>query len=391
MAEELSRSLLEALVVGEFVARQPNLNENNLLKMLAAAGGVSAGRLTGRRVTDYVVSLRDVRGYILIKNFGLTTSRASSIMGRPDHSWTVKSSNHIKRIKDAHSDEIQDCLAERKPVLEARIRGGHSLKPAAVFHQRYPKEQLDDFRRRFDFYCGRIISQDFNKFSSNEKTWLRALFLYKILEGIDHMEEFSVLPLIESISGVKAKDIKSPRKYLYISTTRQIACYAFRNLCMDMSYPEIASVLGGKDHTSAIAACRNVWAKLEENAELLQYIMNINPTEGAGEETVPPGNANGRISEALALAERLMGTDGITADNLLETACKITGTRVNEVRYGDSSRETLTVKMAVSYVGRERFGIDFSNIAEMLDYMSDSKPRDHFYVLKKQFSKETKT
>ena len=424
MTEELSGSLLEALVVGEFVARQLGINENNLLKLLATAGGVSATILAGRRGTDYVVNLRMVGGHILVKNFRLTTSHAASIIRRSDHSWAVASANYIEKVKSTYNGEVQKRLADREPVLEARIRGEYSLKPAAVFHRRYSQKQLDDFRRRFNFYSRIIASKDFDKFLWKEKTWLKALLLYKIVEGVDDLEEFSVLPLIESISGVRIKDIKSPRIYTNVSAARQVACYAFRNLGVTaLSYSKVASILGDKNHASVIIACRNVRKKLEKNAKLLQDIMDAYLIEETDKETTSQGTADGlpfnyifrgqlrvatsdagiksrkkyqppdgRINQALALVERLINIENLTADNFFETACRIAGTYPNEVRYGNSSTSSLAVKRAVSYIGKERFGMDFADIAEMLCYESESSPQYHCFLLRKQFSKKnTKT
>ena len=101
---------------------------------------------------------------------------------------------------------------------------------------------------------------------------------------------------------------------------------------------------------------------------------------------------DGRINQALALVERLINIENLTADNFFETACRIAGTYPNEVRYGNSSTSSLAVKRAVSYIGKEMFGMDFSDIAEMLRYESENNSYTHHLLLKKQFSKKkTKT
>lgn len=66
-----------------------------------------------------------------------------------------------------------------------------------------------------------------------------------------------IIELAEQYFGVSANDILSPRKEARIVEARSIAMYACREL-LPVSYPQIGRAFGGRDHTTAMHACKQV-------------------------------------------------------------------------------------------------------------------------------------
>jgi len=60
--------------------------------------------------------------------------------------------------------------------------------------------------------------------------------------------------------GVTVSDVHSSRKSRLVSLARQATMVLARELT-DLSFAEIARLLGGKNHTTVIAACRK-WHRL---------------------------------------------------------------------------------------------------------------------------------
>lgn len=67
----------------------------------------------------------------------------------------------------------------------------------------------------------------------------------------------SIIEIAAQYFGVSVVDILSHRREARIVEARSIAMYAIREL-LPRSYPEIARAFGGRDHTTAIHACRQV-------------------------------------------------------------------------------------------------------------------------------------
>jgi len=56
---------------------------------------------------------------------------------------------------------------------------------------------------------------------------------------------------------VKLHDLKGPKRHRAVAHPRMIAMYLARKLT-SMSYPEIGSRFGGKDHSTVISAVRKI-------------------------------------------------------------------------------------------------------------------------------------
>ncbi len=69
--------------------------------------------------------------------------------------------------------------------------------------------------------------------------------------------------------GVSAADIRSRRKSRLISLARQVSMVLARELT-DLSYADIARLMGGKNHTTVLAACRK-WGHLVKHATEVRW------------------------------------------------------------------------------------------------------------------------
>ena len=57
-------------------------------------------------------------------------------------------------------------------------------------------------------------------------------------------------------------------------TARQIGMYVFRELT-DYSYPRIAEVFGGRDHTTVMHACERIRSEMAEKRVVLEQVNDL--------------------------------------------------------------------------------------------------------------------
>jgi len=79
---------------------------------------------------------------------------------------------------------------------------------------------------------------------------------------------------VASYFEVKVHDLKGPKRHRAVSHPRLIAMYLSRQLTQ-MSYPEIGSRFGGKDHSTVISAVRKIERKMGEDPSLRSVISTL--------------------------------------------------------------------------------------------------------------------
>ena len=79
---------------------------------------------------------------------------------------------------------------------------------------------------------------------------------------------------VASYFEVKLHDLKGPKRHRAVSHPRLIAMYLARQLTQ-MSYPEIGSRFGGKDHSTVISAVRKIEKKLAEDPSLRSIVSTL--------------------------------------------------------------------------------------------------------------------
>jgi chromosomal replication initiator protein len=79
---------------------------------------------------------------------------------------------------------------------------------------------------------------------------------------------------VSSYFEVKLHDLKGPKRHQAVAHPRLIAMYLSRQLT-GMSYPEIGSRFGGKDHSTVISAVRKIEKKIGEDPSLRSVISTL--------------------------------------------------------------------------------------------------------------------
>jgi len=72
---------------------------------------------------------------------------------------------------------------------------------------------------------------------------------------------------VSTFFGLTPADLHTSRKSRTIALARNIAMFMARKHT-DLSLPEIARVMGNKNHTTVLLACRRIGKLLEENADV---------------------------------------------------------------------------------------------------------------------------
>ncbi len=80
-----------------------------------------------------------------------------------------------------------------------------------------------------------------------------------------------ILSHVAKAFNVKVADIKSKKKHKMYSLPRQVAMFLTRELT-ELSYPEIGTAFGGKDHSTVIYATRKIEKAMEENHSLRNMV-----------------------------------------------------------------------------------------------------------------------
>jgi len=79
----------------------------------------------------------------------------------------------------------------------------------------------------------------------------------------------TVVDQVAKFFGVTAADVRSHRKSRLISLARQVSMVLARELT-DLSFADIARLMGGKNHTTVLAACRK-WTHLVRRGEEIRW------------------------------------------------------------------------------------------------------------------------
>jgi chromosomal replication initiator protein len=84
---------------------------------------------------------------------------------------------------------------------------------------------------------------------------------------------------VSSYYDIKFSDLKSKKRHRNIALPRQVAMYMAREFG-GFSFPEIGSSFGGKDHSTAIHACRKIERELNDDPEIRQALRSLRQNLG---------------------------------------------------------------------------------------------------------------
>lgn len=83
-----------------------------------------------------------------------------------------------------------------------------------------------------------------------------------------------ILAATADLFGFAIDDIVGPRRQRPLVKARQVSMYVFRELT-ELSYPDIARVFGGRDHTTAIHAVQKITQQMTEQPETFNQITEL--------------------------------------------------------------------------------------------------------------------
>ena len=76
------------------------------------------------------------------------------------------------------------------------------------------------------------------------------------------------------ILGYEVDALRGKSRQRPLVTSRQIAMYAFRELT-DLSYPSIARLFGGRDHTTVIHAVEKIQRQMGERKQIYEQVTDL--------------------------------------------------------------------------------------------------------------------
>ena len=79
---------------------------------------------------------------------------------------------------------------------------------------------------------------------------------------------------IAAILKFPVEDLKGRSRQRPLVTARQIAMYVFRELT-DLSYPAIARLFGGRDHTTVIHANEKIQRLMSERKQIYDQVTDL--------------------------------------------------------------------------------------------------------------------
>jgi chromosomal replication initiator protein len=77
-----------------------------------------------------------------------------------------------------------------------------------------------------------------------------------------------------NILGYDVDALRGKSRQRPLVTARQISMYAFRELT-DLSYPSIARLFGGRDHTTVIHAVEKIQRQMGERKQIYEQVTDL--------------------------------------------------------------------------------------------------------------------
>lgn len=84
-----------------------------------------------------------------------------------------------------------------------------------------------------------------------------------------------VLDYVAAIHGLTHAEMTGSCRQRRFARPRQIAMYAMHHLCPHMSYPAIAQMIGGRDHTTVMHGVRRIEVFCHTNPEISDTVEKV--------------------------------------------------------------------------------------------------------------------
>ncbi len=149
-------------------------------------------------------------------------------------------------------DDVIEYIAQRENTNIRELEG--ALRSVIAHAQLY---NFDGQLKRIDKVTAADALEDFFT-ASQTKTIDSALIINKVAEYYE----------------ITVDDIKGKKKNRSISFPRQVCMYLLRSM-LDMTYPDIADKLGGKDHSTIIYADNKIAEKIDKDPSFANNLQDI--------------------------------------------------------------------------------------------------------------------
>ncbi len=195
------------------------------------------------------------------------------------------------------SDRVPDAIPTLEERLIGRFRWGliTDVQPPdtetrlAILRNKAEREQVQVPQETLEFIAARIASNirelegalirvtAFASLSGVPITTDLAQHLLTDLLGDSNIKprtDEELLAEMATILGFEVAALKGKSRQRPLVTARQIAMYAFRNLT-ELSYPSIARLFGGRDHTTVIHAVDKIQKLMGERKQIYDQVTDL--------------------------------------------------------------------------------------------------------------------
>jgi chromosomal replication initiator protein len=161
---------------------------------------------------------------------------------------------------------------ERVNILRKKAADGGALLNSEIFQ--YIAENCTSNVRELEGALNQIIA--FANLTGREIDMdLAQEALRNIIRPrVRHITADEIIRITGSFFNIKPQDIKSQGRSREVVTPRQLAMHLCRKL-LGMSYPDIGSHFGGRDHSTVISSIRKVERELVKNDETAKTLESI--------------------------------------------------------------------------------------------------------------------
>ena len=239
--------LKEVMEIGRGVESSPGLTVDNLVDRLAEASGVIK--------TDFMkyngpfhAMLRHCTFYLCNTRFGLSEVEIAERFDVAKNTVV----NALRKIKISLADDERrslDYTLDGGAPSWLLIRDDHSdLDPE--FPQRYgdSRVSLDSYFLKIGFELSCMGRRDCHG--------VKAAIIYYLVKESADLSVNNVLSKLRDLTGINAPRLRGGDRDGYIMPVRLAAIKLYRDL--GLSYPNIGSMLGGRDHSTIISGLNNV-------------------------------------------------------------------------------------------------------------------------------------
>jgi chromosomal replication initiator protein len=135
-------------------------------------------------------------------------------------------------------------------------------------------EQVQSNIRELEGYLTRVVATSALQGLPLTRDLAKLALKEMLQRQIKNVTIEDIIGHISKTFNVRVADIKSKKKHKLYSLPRQVGMYLSRDLT-ELSYPDIGTSFGGKDHSTVIYACRKIEKKMEQDTHFKNLVEGI--------------------------------------------------------------------------------------------------------------------